>query len=52
MRHTIILIIFEEANEIDWVDETSLVNEADVANMTDSFVNANKEANEDSIALW
>ena len=42
---------FEEANEIDWVNETSLVNEVDVANMTDSFVNANEEANEDSIAL-
>ena len=37
----------EEANEVNWVDETSLVNEADVANMVDSFV----EAKEDSIAL-
>ena len=46
---------FEEANEVDWVDETSLVNEAYVANMGDSFVvaneEANEEANEDSIAL-
>ena len=38
---------FEEANEVEWVDETSFVNEADVANMVDSFV----EAKEDSIAL-
>jgi len=29
----------------------SMVNEAGVANMADSFLEANEEANEDSIAL-
>ncbi len=42
---------FEEANEVHWVDETSLVNDADVANMADSFVEAKEEDNKDSIAL-